>query len=133
MDDEQRSTLIEMLRQFAEDRYLHQTTIRDAHGQHFYQDLEEALQQRSSEPRGRWRVHFHVPIFAERLTILDTTQSEIRQCLEHLQPPDEQPLHLEIETYAWTVLPPPLRPPSLAEGISRELIWFRDQFLTEKC
>ena len=32
---------------------------------------------------------------------------------------------LEVETYAWTVLPPELQPADLALGIAEELRWFR--------
>ena len=32
----------------------------------------------------------------------------------------------EVETYAWTVLPPHLRERDLASGIARELAWTRD-------
>ena len=33
--------------------------------------------------------------------------------------------HLEVETYAWGVLPPELRQPDLAAGIAQELAWLR--------
>ena len=129
MPADEKGTVVNVLAQFAEDRYLHQTTIRDESGITFYEDLSLALQRHRRRPRGVWRVHFHVPIFANQLAMLNTTQSEIHECLKQLDPLDGQPLHFEIETYAWSVMPIPWRPKSLAEGIAKELIWFRDECL----
>lgn len=125
----EKGTVVKLLEQFGEDRYLHQTTIQDESGSSFYEDLTLALQQHRRRPRGVWRVHFHVPIFASQLAMLNTTQSEIHECLKHLDQRGGQPLHFEIETYAWSVIPIPWRPKSLAEGIAKELIWFREQCL----
>lgn len=115
---------LDELRQFAEPRYLHQTTIRNADGQHqFFDDLPLALEQADSRPRGTWRVHFHVPLFADQLGSIGTTQSDIRHCLDALKPPADRPVHFELETYAWTVLPEQLQVP-LAVGIAQEIEWF---------
>jgi hypothetical protein len=32
--------------------------------------------------------------------------------------------HFEVETYAWSVLPPELQQPDLAAGIAAEMDWF---------
>ena len=105
---------------FDEPRYLHQTVVRDGAGaQRFYDDLPEALA--TERPEGRWRVHFHVPLFLEAAGAVGTTQHEVATCLEVLA--DEPVTHWEVETYAWDVLPEPLRSGTLAEGIARELDW----------
>ena len=66
-------------------------------------------------------MHFHVPLFLERFGLLDTTQGEIMECLAALKA-DEHP-HLEVETYAWGVLPEHLRSGALADGIAKEIQW----------
>jgi sugar phosphate isomerase/epimerase len=124
--DERRSILEELSR-FAEDRYLHQTMVRLADGEpRFFEDLPLALQAFSSAtpPASEWRVHFHVPIYLQRFGKLDTSQSDILECLEATkQVPELQ--HYEVETYAWNVLPPALRQQRLAAGIAQEMSWFR--------
>jgi hypothetical protein len=107
---------------FAEDRYLHQTVVRDAGGETFYEDLPLALQ---AGRDGEWRVHFHVPIYLESFGLLNATQQDIRECLDAVAEYSDV-RHFEVETYAWGVLPPELRQPELAAGIAQEMQWFRD-------
>lgn len=114
------------LRSFAEDRYLHQTLVRCASGEHaFFEDLPAALAAcDGAEPDAAWRVHFHVPIFLDRFGRIETTQDEIVACLRALNPGDRV-RHFEVETYAWGVLPPAHRCHDLADGLARELDWLR--------
>ena len=96
-------------------------------GEQFYEDLPLALRVAAVGGQwragGQWRVHFHVPIYLERFGPLSTTRDEIRQCLQAAgQHPDLR--HFEVETYAWSVLPPELRQQELADGIAAELHWF---------
>jgi hypothetical protein len=129
LDGPQRVEAFEQLGSFAEDRYLHQTSLRPGpvHSVRLLEDLPQALAGVSDprQLRGSWRVHFHVPIFCERLGVLQTTQSEIRQTLRYLQQPhaDWFTGHWEVETYAWGVLPPGAVPMELPEAIGRELDW----------
>jgi hypothetical protein len=118
------------LRGFAEDRYLHQTTVRRGTEWQFFDDLPEAVKhaESRSDLSGEWRVHFHVPIFLERSGWLRTSREEILACLRAAQGCPELS-HLEIETYAWSVLPETLRRPNLAEGIAEEIRWLRDMVL----
>ncbi len=107
------------LARFDEPRYLHQTSIRDERGTVMtYDDLPAALADRRP---GERRTHFHVPLHVERIGALGTTQDEIRRCLA-LFPTGTGPI-LEIETYAWNVLPAALRPAELADGIACEWRW----------
>jgi sugar phosphate isomerase/epimerase len=116
---------LEQLRSFVEPRYLHQTMIMDeAGGTHFFEDLPLALEQ--YEPQGCWRVHFHVPVFAQNLGAISTTQSQIRDCLTAI---GTQCPMLEVETYAWSVLPEGHFKGDLAEGIAEELRWTRSNLL----
>lgn len=129
-----RREAIEQLKQFAEDRYLHQTMRQTATGQRILtQDLPELLATtaRDGDPvwgDDRWVVHFHVPVFLERFGHLTTSHAEVLDCLRVLADPAnkiEFTGHLEIETYAWSVLPASMRKRGLAEDIASELIWLR--------
>jgi sugar phosphate isomerase/epimerase len=124
----------EQLSQFAEDRYLHQTGRLTASGEfQLAEDLPELMSK--LDPHGdpawgdqRWVVHFHVPIFLERFGHLMTSQNEVLECLRTLfahGSPIDFSGHLEIETYAWSVLPAAMRQRGLAEDIASEVIWLR--------
>jgi hypothetical protein len=118
-----RAEAIKQLASFAEDRYLHQTVVRRSGEDVFYQDLQLALDAEAADPRGEWRVHFHVPIYLREFGRLHSTQEQIAQCLTAAKR-YATCRHIEVETYAWGVLPPELRQPDLASGIAQELKWF---------
>ncbi len=132
LQPDERAEAIGQLRQFAEDRYLHQTMVQPSPTDRpiFFEDLPRALElvEDPGELTGQWRTHFHVPIYLQQFGLLETTQSAITECLrsifEQLQQPPE---HFEVETYAWGVLPGSLRQAKLADGIAEELRWFREQ------
>ena len=120
------------LREFAEDRYLHQTTRFLRGARQFHEDLQELCQRPlpSREARGEWRVHFHVPLFYAEIPPLMTTRAETARCLEFAR---EALPHadFEVETYAWHVLPADLRELPLAQGIAQELAWAADHLSAE--
>ena len=73
-----------------------------------------------------WRVHFHVPVFLERMRHFDSTQAFLREILAlHRRAPLS--VHLEVETYTWDVLPDEARPVAVAQGIVRELRFCMDE------
>lgn len=115
---------VQELRPFAEDRYLHQTTIDEGSARVFYEDLPVALDHYSKSERvgDEWRVHFHVPIFLDRVGKIGTTQDEILACFNAIRPEDRIH-HFEVETYTWNVLPEAMQSMNLADGIARELQW----------
>lgn len=127
-DAEQRRQALEELKLFSEDRYLHQTVVhkRGRSTPEFFEDLPKALDLYGDSPVGEWRVHYHVPVFLEKFGLLETTQPEIIECLKAIEG-FSNVKHFEVETYAWNVLPEALKQPSLADGIARELSWFREQ------
>ncbi len=117
----ERSGLRAQLNRFSEPRYLHQTTVCDSNGPlRFYEDLAPAL--RAETDAGRWRIHFHVPIDHERIGLLATTAGDIPLALTAA--PAES--ILEIETYAWSVLPAEHRAGTLPACIAREIGWLTD-------
>lgn len=65
---EGKQATFDQLKNFAEDRYLHQTTVQtDKKPAILHEDLPELLASISkpNELTGSWRVHFHVPIFLD--------------------------------------------------------------------
>jgi hypothetical protein len=71
-----------------------------------------------------------MPIFVGQFGWLSTSQSDISACLQAVRRCPEL-RHFEIETYAWTVLPEPLRQTTLAEGIAAEMRWFQAHLSTD--
>lgn len=113
MSSEQREIAYTQLKQFAEDRYLHQTTVGGLDAKlsksgepvlsRLIEDLPIALNQGVGNAwlpsssadvqrkpadlqREEWRVHFHIPIFVDKFGELSTTQSEIEKTLKILLP-----------------------------------------------
>jgi hypothetical protein len=121
-----RKQAIKQLASFAEDRYLHQTTVRYRPDEEpeFFDDLPDALRrlEQGHIPAGTWRVHFHVPIYLEEFGLLSTSQLAIRQCLQQCNR-FSRLQHFEVETYAWSVLPEELRQEDLSTGIAKEMSW----------
>jgi hypothetical protein len=111
------------LAQFNEPTYLHQLIARDATG-HLtrYTDLGDALSPSGATNGDEWRVHFHVPVFLERLPEFGTTQNFLREILA-IHRVDPISPHLEVETYTWDVLPDDLVAGSVEDAVTRELEW----------
>lgn len=123
-----RPAALEQLELFAEDRYLHQTSVRWPDGRlEFSEDLPQLL----ARPRqqmvqsAEWRIHFHVPVYLSEFGLLRASQDDIRQALQAAGQWQPQLKHLEVETYAWSVLPDELQKEDLAEGIADEIRWFQ--------
>ncbi|HBU37664.1 MAG TPA: hypothetical protein DEB70_07660 [Planctomycetaceae bacterium] len=118
---------------FAEHRYLHQTFARHSDGRVISRtDLSQEL---ALDPppdwqqAEKWRVHFHVPVDADRLGPLGTTRPELIRALHALGQLPYEP-HLEVETYTWPVLPGVASGDVIA-GMARELIATRDLLVGE--
>ncbi len=113
----------EALRHFVEPRYLHQTFARGRTGIAAVPDLTTSL---LDAPPAKfadaecWRVHFHVPVDAERMGPLATTRPAVVEALAAIAKLTDAP-HLEVETYTWNVLPGS-QSVDLVEGLERELI-----------
>lgn len=114
------------LAEFAEPVYLHQVVRRANGALERYVDLPQALAAAASAEGSEWRVHFHVPIFLERMEHFDTTQAFLAEILR-LHREDPISAHLEVETYTWDVLPEAYRKADLSAAIARELAWVKGQ------
>ena len=132
---EERVLALEQLGLFAEDRYLHQTLVIKSDGsKELFEDLPKLLSRvRGGEVQWldgcQWRIHFHVPIYAERLGAIDSTRGEILNFLDCVRDHGDWfdgSEQYEVETYAWSVLPKSLASETLDVGISRELRWLEE-------
>lgn len=138
---------LQALQRFDDPVYLHQVVQRGPGGLQRFADLPAALAalQHSNAALAalrhsnaalaapaaaaeglEWRVHFHVPIFLERLAPFVSTQPFIREVLAlHRARPLSS--HLEVETYTWQVLPEAHRRGTVDEAVARELDWVRTE------
>ena len=125
------------LADWADERWFHQVVARSSGGALERQpDLPEALAsaaQSAPAAGDEWRIHFHVPLFAERLDaqgLLLTTQPDLERVLRLAADGTLTP-HLEIETYSWSMIPPALRErmgaPTLLDCLEREFGWVLDR------
>lgn len=114
------------LRSFSEDVYLHQVIARTATGALVrFEDLPAALAQHESAEE--WRIHFHVPLYAEPACPLQTTADHLLGTLDWLARTPDACSHLEMETYTWDVLPDRLKTASVVDQLTREYEWILPQ------
>lgn len=113
------------LHTFDEDIYLHQTVIKNFGGRmQRFKDLGSAIIAMGFPSFEELRTHFHVPIFLDHFELLSTTQNEIINTLQYWYE-TECSMHLEVETYTWSVLPDHFQT-NITESIERELKWVTD-------
>jgi len=122
-------TVMDQLKAFQEDRYLHQTYVKQADRILSYDDLPHAIGDIGAGKEGVLRCHFHVPVFIKTFGRLKTTRRHIIDCLKSIFQMSEC-RDFEVETYAWTVLPDELKRKDLACGIAEELSWVREKLET---
>jgi sugar phosphate isomerase/epimerase len=124
----------DLLQTLAEDRWFHQVVTRDGVGAlRRIADLPLALTDDAAAAAAEWRVHYHVPIFADRLDDagrLLTTRPQLEELIRLLGASDA-PLHAEIETYTWHAIPQARREElgvtSLTDCLEREFSWAMDR------
>jgi sugar phosphate isomerase/epimerase len=117
-----------LLAPLADGIFLHQVVERGRDGAlRRYLDLADALTDFDRAPSPReWRVHHHVPIHREHLgESLGTTRAELLSLLRALRGRPLPPL--EVETYAFHVLPEEHRAAPLTEEIARELAFVEER------
>ena len=117
----------ELLKPLNEPVYMHQVVQKNNDGVLLrFPDLSDAFHQMDKSYGLEWRIHFHVPIFREKMKLFDTTQGFLKDILKlHKNSPISD--HLEVETYTWDVLPENFRNISVSSAISRELNWIKRQ------
>ncbi|QOV87355.1 metabolite traffic protein EboE [Humisphaera borealis] len=111
------------LKRYVEERYLHQTMASLPGGKvaRFVDLCEQLIDLPDADflAAPAWRVHFHVPVDADRLGPLATTRPQLKEAIAAVASLDYAP-HLEVETYTWQVLPGQTKP-DLVTGLAREL------------
>lgn len=110
---------IDLLKDFHEPCYLHQTVGRKKSGALLrYDDLDLAISAAPADVE-EWRVHFHVPVFVDKTKDCGSTRFFLEEILSLF------PAHLvlEVETYTWTILPPELQGGSVTDCLIREIEW----------
>lgn len=118
-----------------EPRFLHQVTARTAAGEFVHladlPDLQEELGSSDSQWRSaeEWRCHFHVPVDLAEAAGLKTTRAHADEILRLALQPDtlwpSEELHVEIETYTWSILRteapvPTPGPAEIVQGLEKE-------------
>ena len=122
---------VDALREYADSVYLTQTIQRKDGELKFFLNLEDAFADFEADPSGdrEWRIHFHVPVFLEKLgDQFQTTRFAIEEALAFHK---ANPLsaQLEIETYTWDVLPDNLKTGNIVDYICMELDWVKSQLI----
>lgn len=115
------------LEAFAEPRYLHQVRELEPDGTVLTaDDLPQALGELPG--RGPWRVHFHMPLHLVPAPPLETTAAVLQAAVAEAGAlPYAEEVHLDIETYTWSVLPG--KHTDLVEGIAGEIVWAQSRLL----
>ncbi|MFT7462366.1 MAG: sugar phosphate isomerase/epimerase [Pseudohongiellaceae bacterium] len=125
---------LQRLTPFAEDRWFHQVIVRQQ-GQPLRRlaDLPLALADESALAADEWRVHYHVPLFAEKLDdegLLTTTRPDLEHLLALVQR-TAVTAQLEIETYSFGALPMARREAlgavTLLDCLEQEFRWVLQQ------
>jgi len=115
------------LKKFTDEVYLHQVIARSPRGKlEYFRDLPEALSGKSgSKNKGlpEWRIHFHVPLHAPAIPPFQNTNDHLLGALDWLAKNPGACSHLEMETYTWEVLPPPLKSRSVVRQLAAEYDW----------
>lgn len=109
------------LRRLSDPVYLHQATVLAERGEkRFFLDLPEAIDH--AAPGDDLRVHYHVPVFTDRINGLSTSRQDLVDFLQYFR---TNPCcrHLEVETYTFEVLRERCRIGTVVENISQELWW----------
>jgi hypothetical protein len=115
------------LKKFTDDVYLHQVIARRAGGKlEYFRDLPDALSHKSKSKNKKspeWRIHFHVPLHAPAIPPFQNTNDHLLGVLDWLAKNPRACSHLEMETYTWEVLPPPLKSRSVVRQLAAEYDW----------
>ncbi|QDT66591.1 metabolite traffic protein EboE [Calycomorphotria hydatis] len=110
------------LAKYIEPRYMHQTFAgKDGRFAGKVPDLTTEILSNPPtdlQDADEWRVHFHVPVNAERVGHLGTTRAQLVEAIAALHALEYAP-HLEVETYTWEVLPDAST--DIVSGIAAEL------------
>lgn len=115
----------QLLAQFAEPRYLHQTFTQLSSSSKETTHLTDLTAEFATSPpqdwldAESWRIHFHVPVHADSLGPLSTTRKSLQEAMQAVRDLSYAP-HLEVETYTWNVMPGET-PTDVCHGLAEEM------------
>lgn len=123
---------IDAIRKYDEPTYFHQVIARRPDGSLerfldlpvFLSEVDEG--ETNPQDFTEARVHFHIPLDAQPVAPLASTQSHVEQTLAWCRRHPAACHHFEIETYTWAVLPQNLQRP-VEEQIASEYHWVLGQ------
>ncbi|UNY98660.1 metabolite traffic protein EboE [Zhouia spongiae] len=121
--EKENDLIIKDLYALKDSAFLHQVRERVGNEVVKYSDFQVIL--RKKEMVNEIRAQFHVPVFIDKFGALSSTQDQLIKvidCLKNRYITD----HIEVETYAWEVLPDNLRK-DLRGSIVRELSWVQER------
>ncbi|QQL45075.1 metabolite traffic protein EboE [Sulfuriroseicoccus oceanibius] len=120
---------IESISRFVEPTYLHQVIARKEDGSLIRSlDLPHALTDESLVA-DEWRVHYHIPLYAEPERPLGNTLATVHETADWLRANPGAVRHFEMETYTFDVMPEGVRPASDIEMLVNEHLWCARDFL----
>ncbi|MBF6671012.1 metabolite traffic protein EboE [Glutamicibacter sp. FBE19] len=118
------------LESFVEPKYLHQVRESSAAGVIPADDLDTALAELPGS--GPWRVHFHIPLHHVPAAPLQTTTDVLQATVSEAgKLPYADEVHLDVETYTWSVLPQHgnAEEVGIVDGIAAELVWAEENLM----
>jgi len=118
------------LKEFIDPVYLHQVVSRSPSGAIArWEDLDQALEAPGDvSAADEWRIHFHVPLYAEPEDGMGTTVNHLEETLDFVARHRSVCSHFEFETYTWEVLPAHLRAESVTDQLIAEYQWCLNAF-----
>lgn len=118
------------LESFVEPKYLHQVRESADAGILPADDLDTALNELPGS--GPWRVHFHIPLHHVPAAPLQTTTEVLLETVREVgKLPYAHEVHLDVETYTWSVLPMKGNAAGvgIVDGIAAELMWAEENLM----
>jgi len=112
---------------YVEPTYLHQVVAaRGGEVRRRFIDLPDALAESPPDPPDdEWRVHFHIPLYAEPGAPFRDTRGHLLEALDWIAAHPGSCEHFEMETYTWEVLPEKLRT-GIEDQLVAEYAWVLD-------
>ncbi|MCK5849927.1 MAG: metabolite traffic protein EboE [Kiritimatiellae bacterium] len=117
-------SVTDQLSGFCDETYLHQVKIMSGNNEIIsHKDLtKELLKYLSGKSDGELRLHFHVPLYFDRVGDLSSTNTDLTN--DFFKTAIEVgATHFEIETYTFDVLPEALRAKDVTKSIIKEYNW----------
>lgn len=127
--DPRQPAALAALAAFDEPVYLHQVVARHGDGtKESFPDLPEAMAAASGTTADEWRVHFHIPVYAQPQAPLRSTIADLDALARWLRAHPGACRHFEVETYTFEALPVAMRRPTVDEMLAAEIRWCETRF-----